>query len=337
MPESAKALTEAPSEMAVQASPAPSAPPVANSPVSMAEMSDSLAEEVRMLRDSRTALEGYLGGRKLDTFKPIAVRVELSAVPGGRFHAALSLDAGASGDRRFEGATCARVGDAAVLIVALMLDPVEVTSQIETSPAVPRREAPTASADRRRERTARSETSAPRVGRAAFEVGIETAGDAGSLPQPSVGAGVVAGLRIGRALVEADAVAWVPRRGLGGPTPGGGGEIGLYSASLRGCFAVVRSLESGIALEPCLRLESGLASGRGFGIADPASSKNVWGAAFLGLSIRQWSTASLGGWLSIEGGAPFVRTRYVIEDFGTVFRASALVGRLSFGLAWSFP
>ena len=278
---------------------------------------------------ARTALTGYLGHRKPDSFKPIAVRVELSNTPSGRYRAALALDDGAGGDRRFEGATCARVADAAVLIVALMLDPVEVVAQIETPPAVPRREAPTSSTKAPHRAAADSAS--------AFDLGIEAAGDVGSLPEPSVGAGVVAGFRTGRVLVEADAVAWVPRRAYGGPTPGGGGEIGLYTAGLRGCWAAFRSIESGISLEPCVRFEGGVATGQGFGIAEPTSSKNPWAAAFLGVSLRQWSTASLGGWLSVEGGLPFVRTQYVIEDFGTVFRASPVVGRLSLGLAWSFP
>jgi hypothetical protein len=278
---------------------------------------------------ARAALTGYLGRRKPDAFKPIAVRVELSSTPSGRYRAALALDEGTGGDRRFEGATCARVADAAVLIVALMLDPVEVVAQIETPPRGPRPDGPTSS------------TKAPQ--RAAddsagtFDLGIEAAGDIGSLPEPSVGAGVVAGFRTGRVLVEADALAWVPRRAYGGPTPGGGGEIGLYTGGLRGCFAAFRSIDSGISLEPCARIEGGVATGRGVGIDEPTSSKNPWVAAFLGVSLRQWSTASLGGWLAVEGGVPFVRTQYVIEDFGTVFRASPVVGRLSLGLAWSFP
>src|SRR5687767_5655370 len=75
---------------------------------------------------AKNAIRGYLGQRKLDSAKPIDVRVDIMPVGGGRFRAAISLGGGASGDRRFEGASCARVADAAVLIVALMFDPVEV-------------------------------------------------------------------------------------------------------------------------------------------------------------------------------------------------------------------
>src|SRR5262245_30621241 len=74
---------------------------------------------------ARRAIDVYLGQRKLEAFKPIAVRVEITAIAGGRC-ARHGQGSAASGDRVFEGATCARVGDAAVLIVALMLDPVEV-------------------------------------------------------------------------------------------------------------------------------------------------------------------------------------------------------------------
>jgi hypothetical protein len=144
-------------------------------------------------------------------------------------------------------------------------------------------------------------------------------------------------VRIGRTLIEADVVAWVPRRAFGGPTAGSGGEIGLYTASLRGCVAAVRLLERRLALEPCVRVEGGLASGSGFGIAEPVTSHNPWGAAFVGLSLRQLSAESLGGWLLVEGGVPFLRPNYVIEDFGRVFRAGPVLARVSLGLAWSFP
>ncbi|MET0594142.1 MAG: hypothetical protein ABW133_15685, partial [Polyangiaceae bacterium] len=122
----------------------------------------------------------------------------------------------------------------------------------------------------------------------------------------------------------------------GGPTSASGGEIGLFTAGLRGCLALFRG-KSGIAIEPCVRAEGGIARGRGFGIAEPVSSSAPWGAAFAGIALRQWTAESFAAWLSIEGGAPFVRPNHVIEGFGTVFRASPVLGRLSFGLAWSFP
>jgi hypothetical protein len=278
---------------------------------------------------ARKAVDAYLGHRKRDAFKPIAVRVAITAVPGGRWRATLSLGGG-SGDRVFEGGTCARVGDAAVLIVALMLDPVEVVTQIETpGAAAPRVPAATADAGGRRAADGRPPRS--------VQVAIQAAGDAGSFPEPTVGAGLAGGVRIGRASFLADVVAWIPRRAFGGPTAGSGGDIGLYTASLRGCFTAMRAYEGRIALEPCFRLEGGLASGRGFGIAEPMTTHPAWGAAFVGLSIRQMSTESLGAWLSVEGGVPFLRPNYVIEQFGTVFRASPVLARLSFGLAWSFP
>jgi hypothetical protein len=253
---------------------------------------------------ARKAIDAYLGHRKRDAFKPIAVRVAITAVPGGRWRATLSLGGGASGDRVFEGSTCARVGEAAVLIVALMLDPVEVVTQIET-PGADAPSVPAATADEGGRRAADGRP--PR----SVQVAIQAAGDAGSFPQPTVG--------------------------VGGPTAGSGGDIGLYTASLRGCFTAMRAYEGRIALEPCLRLEGGLGSGQGFGIAEPLTTHRPWGAAFVGLSIRQVSTESLGAWLSVEGGVPFLRPNYVIEEFGTVFRASPVLARLSFGLAWSFP
>jgi hypothetical protein len=195
---------------------------------------------------ARGAIDGYLGHRKADAFKPMTVRVDITAAPAGRWRAQLSMGGGASGDRVFEGATCARVGDAAVLIVALMLDPTEVVTQIES----PRAEAPRADTSGAAPNAA-NEDGQHSVGRDAsrFELAVLATGDVGSLPEPSVGAGLAGGVRFGRVLVQADAVAWVPRRAYGGPTASSGGEIGLYSASLRGCFTFTGALESGLALE----------------------------------------------------------------------------------------
>ena len=273
---------------------------------------------------ARKAITGYLGQRKLDAFKPMAVRVEITGVAAGRWRAVLSMGGGASGDRVFEGTTCARVGDAAVLIVALMFDPVEVVTQMD-APGIDASGAPPAPTNRRSD-----DGRAP----ARFELGVLVTGDAGSLPEATVGAGLAAGVRMGRISGEVDVVAWIPRRAFG-PTAGSGGDIGLTTVSARGCLAVEGAL--GLALAPCVRLEGGLASGRGFGIAEPVTSRTFWGATFVGLSIRQPSTAPLGPWLLIEGGFPFVRPDYTIEEFGTVFRGGPLLARVSFGLAWSFP
>ena len=272
---------------------------------------------------ARKAIDAYLGQRVHGSFKPIAVRVDITAAPGGRWRAALSAGGGANGSRTFEGGTCARVGDAAVLIVALMLDPVQVVAQME-----PRREAPRAPPVLAETTRAVEAPDSTRV-----ELSVKAAGDAGSLPEPTVGAGLGAGLRSGRLSMELDLVAWVPRRAFGGPTPASGGEIQLYTASLRGCLGTIQAV--GLALAPCLRGEGGLSSGTGFGIAEPVTTHNAWGAAFLGLLIRQPGAERLGAWLAIEAGVPFVRPNYVIEEFGTVFRAGSVLGRVSFGLAWS--
>jgi len=273
---------------------------------------------------ARKAIDAYLGQRKLDAFKPIAVRVEITRAPGGRWRGALSMGGGASGDRVFEGNNCARVGDAAVLIVAMMLDPVEVVTQMDAPRAEARPATPALAEDGRHGGESLH-----------LEFAVQATGDAGSLPEPTVGAGLAAGVRIRQWSIQADLVAWIPRRAFGSPTGASGGNIELYTASLRACLAASSAL--GLALAPCVRAEGGLAIGRGFGIAEPETSHNLWGAAFVGLSIRQPSTDRLGAWLALEGGVPFVRPNYVIEELGTVFRAGPLLGRVSFGLAWSFP
>jgi hypothetical protein len=277
---------------------------------------------------AKRAIEGYLGHRPLDAFKPLTVQVEITSVANGRFRGALAFGGESGGDRRFEGGTCERVSEAAALIVALTLDPVEVATHMQPPRAIESRMAGSVE----KMRGSEDNTKAPRR----FTLGLQTAGDVGSLPDPTLGAGFLVGLDWARASMAIDFTSWVARRAFRGPTPESGGELSLTTVSLRGCFAPFSAPVAATRLDVCARAEGGIAGGRGFGIVEPGSSHVPWAAGFVGLTVRSPNPSPLGVWLSIEGGLTVSRPRFFIEDFGRVFEASAVLARALLGVAWTF-
>jgi hypothetical protein len=251
-------------------------------------------------------------GARADENAAVAADVRVDRLPDRRFRAQIVLRGATSGDRRLEGSDCLRVAEAAALIIALTLDALGTTAGvIERSPA---------------------DGDAERLGLA---IGARAAGDVGSLPQPSLGVGVVLGAQLGRAHAALEAMAWLPRVTDAGA--GGSGEIGLFSAALRGCYDLVASSRQRLGFGPCAGLEGGVSTGRGIAVLEPARREGLWGAALGGLSVRQLGSGpGLGSWLSLELAVPLYRPTYAIDGQGAIFRAAALAARAAVGMTWSF-
>lgn len=264
----------------------------------------------------RAAIERYLGADPARLPGTIAVAVELAPDPEGewRGHVALTGDAG-EGNRRFHGPTCDEVADAAALIVAILLNPLRTTARVKAARGAP--------------------ADAPAVSGASFHLGLQTSGDLGSLPEATLGFGLVAGVQTERVLLQLEADDWLPQRVVHGPSPGSGGQLGLVAGSVRACVDVVRALDARLRFGPCVRPELGVATGSGFGLDQPARSRAFWAAVFGGLSAR-FSMAPLETWLSFDVGSAVARPTYGIDGFGTVFQASPVLLRAGFGVAWTF-
>jgi hypothetical protein len=268
---------------------------------------------------ARAAIDRYVGERGQGALGPVSVRVELAPDGDGAWQGRVALRSrSGQGDRVFHGPSCDQVAEAATLIVAILLEPLKTTAKIREEASAP-------------------PPSEPAVETAHVELGVQTSGDVGSLPAPTVGVGLVLGVRAGSALVDIQGSYWAPQRADHGPVPGSGGEMGLYAGSLRACVDVFRPRQGRFRLDPCARVELGLATGVGFGLPDRKESRDLWGAALGGLSA--WlSSAPLSSWISVEIGTPFARPIYRIDGYdSTVFRASPVLLRASSGVAWSFP
>ena len=248
--------------------------------------------------------------------RPVA-RVRIAQLDDGRWNADIWMyGARGSGERSFEGASCANVAEAAALIVAMALD----AAREPERGAVP------------------SEAPDPDLARTAtrFFAGLRAAFDVGSLPEPSAGAGLAFGVEHGAWRAELEGTAWLPQIARGAPPARVGGRFGLFTLGLRGCVDVLPGAAV-LQLGPCLGGEAGLATGRGVDISDPETNEHLWAAALGGLSLRYAGRSRLGFALLVEAGVPLRRPTWEIEEFSEVFRAEPVLGRAALTAAWLFP
>jgi hypothetical protein len=266
--------------------------------------------------EARAAIEAAPGASSRARGAKVVARVRIARLPDGRWNADIWMyGAQGSGERSFAGGSCAHVAEAAALIVAMALAPADEPEPARVRPPGPE---PDASTPTR------------------FFAGVRAAGDVGSLPEPSAGAGLAFGVEHGALRGELEAIAWLPQVARGAPPERVGGRFGLFTAALRGCVDAIPG-SGAVQLGPCLGGEAGLATGRGEDISDPETNEHLWAAALLGLSLRHAGPSNLHLSLLVEAGVPLRRPPWGIDEFPDVFRASPVLGRASLTLAWRFP
>ncbi len=270
--------------------------------------------------EAEAAIREIVGQRTVTDADLDLVKVDIAQRGDGRWEARIvTHGAAGTGLRRFEGASCKRVTEATILIVAMTLDPMGVAEQItDLRGAADRGEA------------------TPRAAEGpAVMIGARAMADLGSLPSPTLGVAGVLGIQSGPAHFEGEATVWLPRLAASGATQGSGGEIGLYTGGFRGCLDVAHAFRGELRSALCLGGEAGTSTGKGFGFVGAARSSGIWAAGLAGVSVREVSASGLTFWMSVEVGVPIRRHRYFIDN-SAVFQASPVVGRASFGLAWVF-
>lgn len=318
----------------------PTAAHADDSSPSLLDLEWTVAEECPDQQRARAAIEALLGAQPAGEQPPITVSVEISRLPTGQWQARISTpDRQIIGERVLKGASCELLVGATALIVAIALDPVATAERVAMrgqEPAAPP-PAPVPSAPPARAPLAPAPlapTPGTETDRARVAAGLRAAGDLGSLPEPTLGVGFTLDLSHGRALLQAEATAWLPRVALRGPVAGSGGEIGLYSGALRGCYDALQASGRRFRLGPCLAAEAGLSTGAGINLTHPARSSSPWVAALGGLLVRQ-SAQAVTLWALAEGGLAIRRPLFAIEGFEEpVFQASPVLGRISLGAAW---
>ena len=242
------------------------------------------------------------------------------------FVAELTISDEARDVRQLRATDCSSLSDAVLLIAAITLDPLAAATEVmdgrrrEAAPAAPIGTAARDAASDRRQRLR-------------IELGAQLAGDAGTLPDPSIGAGARVGVSFGRVQVQLEGTWWLPRVEWRGPRLGTGGEIGLLGGGARGCVDVLSASDTGFA--SCAALHLGRTSGRGVNFAGAKTDAGgLWGAASIGLRFRQHSVP-LFVEIALDLGLCVLRPEYTIDGFGRVFQPGLVFGRASLGVGWS--
>lgn len=247
----------------------------------------------RMLGDDITAPEPPLEVDGLVTLTGGVWRVQLTTRAGG--------------ERTLTASTCRAVSAAAVVVVALMIDPLAATAG---PPAL-------------------EEPVEPRP----FSLGALVALDLGTLPRLAPGVGLLGtvGLATGFHL-ELHAQLWLRQTTV--PTADGAGAgFALYT----GALGARRDFELGpVTLAPLLAVEAGALRGNSFGLSNPAANVALWVAARAGVLLAV-SFGYLRVGLRVEAVAPFTRPRFVAGGVGDLFTPALISGRGALCLELRFP
>ncbi len=254
-------------------------------------------------------------------------RVEIVRGREGRFVVAMQTRLGTLvNQRRFDGATCEDVVRATTLIIAMALDPVGVAAAKTEGAAAPQ-PAPV--------REPLAPAPPPRVPGAslALAVGARASGDAGSLPLPTLGAGIAFDATYARWFWELSGTLWMSRRASRGPMLGAGADISLKTAAARVCWSPA---PAGAGFYACLGSEVGITMGRGVGIRHPRESRDTWVAASAGIALRRRLWRGVHVWTNVDAGVPVRIPSYFIEGYGEVSRPWPVIARGTLGADISF-
>jgi hypothetical protein len=241
-----------------------------------------------------------------------------------------------TGERRIEASTCEALADATAVVLALALvapgDAPEAVPAVPAAAAAPA-EAPPASAPRAEpttdERPRASEPSAAPPAREApspgsdrlmaehdLAVGAALAGDAATLPAPTMGGAAAIAWTPGRLRLEAGGAFYAGQSRTTDQSPAGA-DLRLLVAGARGCWAVVRSV---VEIAPCAGSDLNVLTAKGFGAPENYDTSAAWASGSAGALLR----VPVASWLALRGQAdfvvPFARPRFVVEGEGAIHR-----------------
>lgn len=243
------------------------------------------------------AVERQLSGATAEP--PITVTGRVTVVDG-RWQVALRNSLG--GERTLTGSTCSAVSAAAVVVVALMIDPLAIADAPPSLEAPPLR----------------------------WSVGLWGLADTHVLPALSPGAGVSVGLALPSGLgFELQAQAFLPQATASTP----GATLTLFTAAV----GARRDFELGVFfVSPVLALEAGGLRGRGFGLTTPEVNTAPWVAGRGGVALGVvWRFFRLG--VRAEVQVPLTRPRFVADGVGALYTPALIGGRGAFTLELLFP
>ena len=262
----------------------------------------------------------------------IEANVNIHGAPGERWKLELKTkDNDVEGERVFQDASCRAVADAAVVVLAWMIDPDAMAQRAlpaaqHTEPAKP-------------PALKRPPLPPPKppghVGPRAL-VGLGVAGDFGSLPALAFGAEVRAGVILNPVRLQAHAEYW-PSLSKTSATLSDGSPAGasfvLWALGVEACVqALPRNAGQRVGLGVCAGPQLDVVRGVGFGVNAPTHGSKRWLSLAGSLELTARVTDALHLFLSAGGVLPSEREHFALRGVGEVYRPAALSARASAGI-----
>jgi hypothetical protein len=296
-------------------------------------------------------------GMPLAQAAPLRLRVnfETGRRPGARYTARVEVDGDEPTpshlERQLGAESCAELGAAVSVALALALGADEATPAAPIPPPEPPRAGSTSQAEPSRVPAAED----ARALHAEHEPGTLTpvltlalVGDTGSLPAPGLGLALGAELRWQRlALRAAGTLLFDQHAELQPPIGSSGGinaairapgaDLSLALGSLSACTTVFGGFRAPFAAAVCAGWELGRLSAVGTGIQIPRRGAALWSAPRVDAGLS-WAASGTPLRLGFQLGVltPLTRDDFFLRDLGTVHRPPSVVGRLAVGVDVSF-
>jgi hypothetical protein len=276
-------------------------------------------------------LRRYVGEAPVEKRASIRATATVSAVGVRRRRLVLTTtDEGFEGERVFEDESCRAVTDAAVVVLAWMIDPDTMAKRSPSTPAQPAFRAPRPSAEPLR---------LPQQSRAATPTpffGLGMTGDSGTMPAAALGVLAHGGVSLPVLRLVAQVAYW-PRasRAIATLADGqaAGARFSLGALGLGACvqaFPMRPAARIGFAL--CAAPEVDVIRGTGFGVNAPTQATKAWFSFSATLEGRVRVVNDVGLFVNLTGVLPTEREHFALGGVGEVYQPAAVAGRCSVGL-----
>jgi hypothetical protein len=246
-----------------------------------------------------------LVGDAADSAAPDAIRISITR-DGRSYLARVAFARSPQGDRELTGDNCETLSSAALLVAALTVDPLAAADALAQTPV---------------------DVSSAAARPVHALLALRFQGDVGTLPFPTVGPGLEAGLEVGPLRVSAEAAVWLPQVKLRADRAGG--RMALLEGAIRGCVDALRTARGGAG--PCLGVAAGPYFGHGLGVMTRNHTLAPWLAGTLGISAHQHA-GSIALEASAQVGLTLIGPTYSIG--GEAFFQPRWFGRVTVGCGW---
>jgi hypothetical protein len=252
-------------------------------------------------------------------------RVTVSVSPDGGYVATIVIeDRDTRWARTVSATSCASLGEAASLVVAMALRERAESATKERPPDPP---LPASRSE------AKEVPRAPSTSEVAFGLGLQ--GLAGVMPAPSPGLGVWAAWLPGRARLSIGGYATTVQSALAA-NAAFGADLQVLGASAKGCWMLLYSRAVGIG--PCAGFDAIRISSVGIGITAPRDAATWDGAGSVGALAAIHVDGPFALALALDALAPTSRPRFVVEGEPLVVlhRPAPVWGRMLLGAEMRF-